>query len=56
MKFNYRVKHNGIVYPAGTDVPVKDEQKPKTEEIGSKETDKVEKEPVKTKVGFKKKK
>lgn len=22
MKFKYRVKHNGVVYPAGADVPV----------------------------------
>ena len=30
MKFNYRVKHNGIVYPAGADVPVEDKT-PKAE-------------------------
>lgn len=56
MKFNYQVKHNGVVYPAGADVPVKDEQKPRAEEIGSKEIEKVEKDPVKPKAGLKKKK
>ena len=56
MIFKYRVKHNGIVYPPGADVPVEGEQKPKTEDTGFKETEKVEKKPVKTKVGIKKKK
>lgn len=34
MKFNYRVKHNGVVYPPGADVPVEDKPKaePKVEE------------------------
>ena len=32
MKFNYRVKHNGVVYPAGTDVPVDNEPKKIQEE------------------------
>lgn len=26
MKFDHTVKHNGILYPAGTDVPVEDEK------------------------------
>ena len=32
MIFEYTVKHNGIRYPAGTDVPVGNEE-PKKEEI-----------------------
>lgn len=28
---NHRIKHNGIVYPAGTDVPVEGKPKQKTE-------------------------
>jgi hypothetical protein len=33
MKFNYLVRHNGVDYPAGTDVPVEGEPKvePKVE-------------------------
>ena len=27
---NHRIKHNGIVYPAGTDVPVGNDNKPET--------------------------
>lgn len=27
MKFNYLVRHNGVDYPAGTDVPVEGEPK-----------------------------
>jgi len=56
MKFNYRVKHNGIVYPAGADVPVEGKQEPKTERSGSKVAEKAENEPTKNKVEIKKKK
>lgn len=52
MKFNYRVKHNGVVYPAGAEVPVGNIE-PKTDDNGSKETEKVETKPVKTKTGNK---
>jgi hypothetical protein len=52
MKFNYRVKHNGIVYPAGADVPVGNIE-PKQADNGSKEAEKVENKPVKNKAGNK---
>lgn len=52
MKFKYRVKHNGVVYPPGADVPV-GVIEPKTDDNGSKEAEKVEDKPVKTKVGNK---
>lgn len=52
MKFNYKVKHNGKVYPAGTDVPVEgiEPEVKKTEEVA---TDEVVK-PTKAKTGSKK--
>lgn len=31
MKFNYKVKHNGVIYPAGAEVPVGVVNTPKTE-------------------------
>lgn len=49
MKFNYKVKHNGVIYPAGTDVPVEGIEPEKPQK-------KVSVEPIKTvkaKVGSK---
>lgn len=42
MKYTYAVKHNGVVYPAGTDVPVdkQPEAKKTDEETLKKETKK----------------
>lgn len=40
MVYEYTIKHNGIVYPAGTDVPVGDEPK-----IEVKKVEKVEETP-----------
>lgn len=45
MIFNHKVKHNGITYPAGTDVPVEDKQ-PKS--VPTAEVEKEEPKPVKT--------
>ncbi len=33
MVFNHKVKHNGIIYPAGADVPVGGTAEPKKVEI-----------------------
>lgn len=33
MIFNHRVKHNGITYPAGADVPVEGKVEPKKVEV-----------------------
>lgn len=56
MIYKHRVKHNGVVYPAGTDVPVGNIiVEPKKEESKPVEVEKEEVKPVKTtKVGFKK--
>lgn len=51
MIFEYAVKHNGIKYPAGADVPVGLE--PKTAESGSKTEEKPEKPVAKPKSGSK---
>lgn len=32
MVFKYCVKHNGVIYPPGADVPVEDKPEPKTVE------------------------
>ena len=60
MVYDYAVKHNGIFYPAGANVPVEvnttveiKKEEPKTAESGSKEPEKTENKPVKTKVGSK---
>lgn len=54
MIYNYRVKHNGKVYPPGTDVPVEGITTVKETESGSEITKKTEDKPVKTRTGTKK--
>jgi hypothetical protein len=44
MKFNYRVKHNGIVYQPGAEVPIVSNEK----EVEKKVVEKVEVKPTKT--------
>ncbi len=53
MKFNHRVKHNGVVYPAGAEVPVADAVVPINENVVSEEKKKPEPKAEKTKVGNK---
>ena len=53
MKFNHRVKHNGVVYPAGAEVPVADAVVPINENAVSEEKKKPEPKAEKTKVGNK---
>lgn len=49
MKFSYTVKHDGVIYPAGTEVPVgKEVEAPKAE------VKEVEVKPAKTKASNKK--
>lgn len=43
MKFDYGVKHNGVFYPAGADVPVGEPTPKKVSEEPKKEEVKVEK-------------
>lgn len=45
MKYTYAVKHNGVFYPAGADVPVGDEPKVETPKVEVKAEPKVEAEP-----------
>lgn len=48
MVFKYRVKHNGVVYPPGTDVPVEGKPEPKVvEEVPVKTVKPAEEKPAK---------
>lgn len=51
MVFNHRVKHNGVVYPAGADVPVGNNAEPKEIKVEEVKTEvKPEVKPTKTKI------
>lgn len=50
MIFNHKVKHNGITYPAGADVPVGGSPEPKNAEIKKEEVKPTKPRVVKNKV------